>query len=135
MPSIQQQKKRDIIRDENIRSGLGRAMVEFVAKHSLINCPGRSARALNQMGHGSVWLFLGMKGPWATNIHRRLLDVLASNAISYSRVTKHLGSANVEVKRDGSDERPGDSGTNLTDGQILHTREISLLRQCAKLLR
>jgi len=87
------------------------------------------------MRHGSACLFLGMKGPWATDIHRGLVDVLASNAISYSMVTKHLGSANVEVKGDGSDERPGDSGTNLTDGQILHTLEISLLRQCARLVR
>jgi hypothetical protein len=70
-----------------------------------------------------------MKEPWARDIQRGLVDVLASNAIAYSTVTKHLRSANFEVKDDGSDERPGNPRTNLTNDQILHTLEIFLLHQ------
>jgi hypothetical protein len=66
-----------------------------------------------------------MKGLSATIIHRELVNVLRSNAIAYSTIPKHLRSASFKAKVAGSDERPGDRETNLTDDQILHVLETS----------
>jgi hypothetical protein len=56
---------------------------------------------------------------------RKLADVLGSDAIAAATISKSVRSAGFEVKGAGSDEGPGDPGTSLTDGQILHALEIS----------
>jgi hypothetical protein len=55
----------------------------------------------------------------------RIVDVLWSNAIADSTVTKSLRSASFEAKGAGSKEGTGHTGTNLRDDQILHVLEAS----------
>jgi hypothetical protein len=114
MPHLQQDRKHDIILNDTIPFGPGRAMAEFVAKHSLINFAASQARTFNPMDPRSVCLFLGMKELSAAGIPREFVGVFGSHATAYSTVTKYPRSASFEVKGTGSDEGPGDRGIHVT---------------------
>jgi hypothetical protein len=70
------------------------------------------------MDQRSIIMFLGMKGLSAIAIHRELVDVLGSDAITYSAVPKYLRSTSFEMKSAGSDKGTDDPGTSLMDDQF-----------------
>jgi hypothetical protein len=59
----------------------GRAMAEFLIKHSIINFLLREAPAFSRMDQRFAFLFLRMKGLSAMTIHREFLEVLGSNRV------------------------------------------------------
>lgn len=75
------------------------------------------------MDQKSICVFLHKKGLSSEQVHSELVQVLGTEAVAYSTVTKYIRSSSFKAIRDESISEDSDDETNLIDDAILQALE------------